>query len=572
MTHLIWHTNAETQVARPSLDSTRSHKIMRGKPFTFLYELSYQKEATAEQESSRVNKRIPMTTYDGTGNQPGWERFPDSEVAVPPGYKLLSAWRKGNELRIHVEPLVRLERCTICGARMKVHDHDEPEAQDWNHGKYAARIIFHRAKRECLGSTKHSRSDLLPGLDLTRHMMSRLRDSLRKHANRTNIDNAEQFKVSDKTVAAVIREEAAKIGERHRTTDVFEILVFDEKPNRGKLHFVVSAPDTTTTILVLPTNDAESIRKELFNFQNRHFVRFIVTDGTNNYDAIIAELYPQAVHIRDLRHFLNDLSDCREEVRRSDWRVALGAEKKALFGRKNFWRDLETEREIDKNGQLFLFQRPDSTVQKANRVHRDFFECVYLAQNATQAASLFWYWAENIPEEIKPFYQAYIERFEKAPDEFFHYWSSGLTSSPGESANSKIAAEIRKGKHLSDEGLAARIVVVDDRKRSKALGSDEISESDVERQAELSTDNSAARSERMAERYRNRKAKVPAADALHGENRKAPSTESDAPIKEPALPDLESISQVSEDGADQSTPRHCRSPWRRPSGVRRFRF
>jgi hypothetical protein len=148
---------------------------------------------------------------------------------------------------------------------------------------------------------------------------------------------------------------------------------------------------------------------------------------------------------------------------------------------------------------------------------------VYLAQNATQAASLFWYWAENIPEEIKPFYQAYIERFEKAPDEFFHYWSSGLTSSPGESANSKIAAEIRKGKHLSDEGLAARIVVVDDRKRSKALGSDEISESDVERQAELSTDNSAARSERMAERYRNRKAKVPAADALPGENRKAPS-------------------------------------------------
>jgi len=545
---------------------------MLWKPFTFALGLSYQREATAAQESSRVNKRIPITTFNGIGNQPSWERFPDSEVAVPPGYKLISAWRQGNDLRIHVEPLLRLESCPICGARMKLHDHQEPEARDWNHGEYAVTIIFHRAKRRCLGPTKHSCSDLLPGVDLTRRMMSRLRNTIRKHANRTNLDNAEQFKISDKTVAAVIREEAAKISERHRTTDVFEILVFDEKPNRGKLHFVASAPDTTTTIVVLPTNDAETIRKELLKFQNRHLVLFIVTDGTNNYDAIIAELYPQAVHIRDLRHFLNDLNECREEVRRSEWRIAAGAEKKALFGRKNFWRDLETEREADNKGQLFLFQRPDSNVHKANRIHRSFFDCVYLAKNATQAASLFWYWAETIPEEIRPFYQTYIERFEKAPDEFFQYWNTGLTSSPGESVNSKIEAEICKRKHLSDEGLAATMVVVDDRKRSKALGADEIAESDAERRAELSTDNSAARSERMAERYRNRKTKAVAADVVPDKDRSAQVIKPSTWTGGPDLPNASCDPPINTDGAEDTIQKHCRSPRLGRSGLWRSRL
>lgn len=517
-----------------------------------------------------MKKRIPSTTFDGKGNLPGWERFPDSEVAAPPGYKLISAWRKGRELRIHVEPLVTLELCPVCGARMTRHDHEEPEAKDWKHGDYAATIIFHRAKRRCLGSVTHTRSDLLPGVDSTRHMMTRLRKYIRKHADRTHLDNAEDLKLIDKTVAGVIREEAEKIAERYRTKEVFEILVFDEKPNRGKLHFVMSAPDkVTTTILVLPTNDAETIRKELLRFQNRHLVRFIVTDGTNNYDAIIAELFPQAVHIRDLHHFLNNLHECREEVRLSEWRMAAGAEKKALFGRKNFWRDLEVTREAGTNGQLFLFQRPDSNVHKANRVHRRFFDFVYLAQNATQAANLFWYWTETIPEEIKSFYQKYIDRFENAPDEFFQYWSTGLTSSPGESANSKIAAEIQKRKHISDQGLSATMTVIDDRKRSRALGSDEISEADADREAELSTENSAARSERMAERYLRRKAKAQTLAVAPEEDPGAQATEPGPGTARGELHDADNYTPVSENRSGETMLKHCRSPRLRQPGYRR---
>ena len=89
-----------------------------------------------------MKKRIPSTTFDVTGNHEGWERFPDSEVAAPPGYELIVAWRKGNELRIHVEPMVHLERCPVCGSRVTLHDYEEPEAKDWNHGDYAATMAL----------------------------------------------------------------------------------------------------------------------------------------------------------------------------------------------------------------------------------------------------------------------------------------------------------------------------------------------------------------------------------------------------------------------------------------------
>jgi hypothetical protein len=58
------------------------------------------------------------TTWDGKENQPGWTAVPKCEVSVAPDYRFISAWGKGNELRIHVEPIFHLEFCPGCGQKL----------------------------------------------------------------------------------------------------------------------------------------------------------------------------------------------------------------------------------------------------------------------------------------------------------------------------------------------------------------------------------------------------------------------------------------------------------------------
>jgi hypothetical protein len=409
-----------------------------------------------------------------------------------------------------------LEVCAVCGTRVTVHSHKDTDLKDWNHGELTFTLVVRRTKRECGGKPQHYRSDPLPGIDLNRHMMARLRNSMRKHANRTNLDNAAQFGVSDKTVGYVIQEEASAIRKRQRTTDVYEILAFDEKPIRGKAHFVASAPDTTTMILILPTNDSDSIRKELSEFQNRECVRIIITDGTNNYDTLISELYPQALHIRDICHLFRDLHQCREEVRLSEWRNAEGAEKKSLFGKMGFWDKLPEDMNVDLDGQAFLLPRAESLVVKAKRVHRNFYDWMYSAHSAAEAQSLFQFWAESIPKELKPFYEAFIARFDGDPDGFFAYWGSGLTNSPAESVNRNIEDAVYKGRRLSPAGLAAKLTVLEDAKRQMKIAENQgVQLVTNDRQSELSIENSLRRSEMMAERHRRRKEKRAAVAATH---------------------------------------------------------
>ncbi|MFZ1085965.1 MAG: transposase [Terracidiphilus sp.] len=455
-------------------------------------------------------KRTGFTSWDGSYVADGWVEKPRHEAAVPPGWEPLRVFVKGRELRIHASSSVHLEYCPACGAGLTRYGFaaPDPEFKDWGQGEYACQLIARRQKYQCCGTPRHIRSDPLPGLDGKRHMTVRFRNSLRKHADRTNRENAKQHKLDDKTVANVKKDFVSEIFVKQRTTDRFLWVCFDEKRIYGKLHFVMSDGYTSTMIMLLDTDNPEQIREELEKFENLSFVKFVSTDGTNKYDNIIRDFFPTAIHLRDPFHLLGNLHDCREDVRLHEWRLAIGEDKDALRGRKDFWAKIDGSTYWDEKEQQRLFPHHTPLVFAANRVHLSFLNWWHSAHNPVDAANFFDDWAQKIPSEIRPFYEKFIAFVEGRRDEVFQYWATGMTNSPAEAVMRNIQAEIDKGRRYSEPGFTTTMVIKEDLKRRGALGiGDDPSPLDLDRESELSILNSQTRSAEMARRFHNRLSK-----------------------------------------------------------------
>lgn len=465
------------------------------------------------------------TTWNGVGNEPGWESIPTAEVAGPPGWNVLSAFIKGKELRIHVEPKVAIENCSTCGAPLTKLGFEDSEFVDSPQREWSAKLIAHQQQYECAGPIKHYPGNWSPGIDSNRRMTVRARNGLRKSADRTDTANAEQYGISDKTVAAVHKDYATQIAARQRSTDKYIFLIFDEKVRNGKKHFQMTDGITHTLLEFLDTNDPEEIKKVLLTYENREFVKYISLDFTGDYESLFP-LYPNARPGRDPFHLFGNLHLCREAVRKDAYQRATEEGKPALRGRLGFWQDVNDPNWIGQQQNLF---GDAPLISEANLAYLRFRDWWYFASDSADAAKQFEYWVKTIPEPIRPHFQNLIDTVRKYADEVFLYHDTGITSGPGEGANRNIQREIDKGRNLSDAGLDAKMKVREERKRRQALlAQNAPSELDINREAELSVENSKARSERMKkilEEARKRKHAKPTEETTEGDTT---STEKEA--------------------------------------------
>jgi transposase len=443
-------------------------------------------------------KPVRQTTWDGKGDKPGWAKVPECEANVAPGYHFLCAWTKGTELRIHVEPIFHLEYCPGCGQKLTpTGSYYEPEIVDSRQRDLSCKLIVHRARYDCPTKDCPGRSDPLPGVDEKRLMTRRAINGMRRKAKRPASDIAKEYKVSDKTVSAVFLDFATEIIKKQKTTDRYVIIAFDEKNIGGEKNCVLHEAIAHTILIIFENDDPDTIKAELKTYENRSFVRYILVDGTKNYDKIFAELYPNAIVIRDIWHLLKELHKCRENVRRAAFRAAKGKARKSLRGRKDFWRDVsDTARWIGEQGDLLVPGPP--IVSEANGFYFAFIALWRAARSREEAAQFYDYWVSRIPASLLPYFQPFINYVEPRRDEVFAYFELGWSTGGAESSNRNIEDEQNQGRSYSHEGLDARIRVQEYFKRLIALIDPGTELGPViSREEELSIEASIERSERM---------------------------------------------------------------------------
>lgn len=443
-------------------------------------------------------RRTGHTTWDGKDNEPGWSAVDESEVSVLPGHKFLSAWTNGTELRIHVEPIFHLEFCPGCGQQLTASgSYDDPEFVDSTQRELSCKVIVHRTRYNCKTQNCHGRSDPMPGVDGDRLMTRRAIKGIRRKAKRPAVDTAKEYKVSDKTVSGILMDFATEILLKQKTTDRYPIIAFDEKNIQGKKHCCIYDAITHSILAIIRNDDVETIKAELKSYQNRAFVKYILVDGTSKYDRIFAELYPQAIIVRDFWHLLKELHKCRENTRLAAYQAAKGKKKKEVRGRKNFWAKVDDKGHwIGQQGDL-LAPKPPS-VAEANELYWTFIALCRSAKNREEAAECFDYWCSRIPSSSLPYFQPFINYVEPRRDQFFAYFALGWTTGGAESSNRNLEDEANQGRNFDHPGLDARMRVQEFFKRQLALTDPgTLLGPVISREEELSIEGSIQRDERM---------------------------------------------------------------------------
>lgn len=405
-----------------------------------------------------------------------------------------------SEVQIHVRAVLEPDQCPVCRAELEMYSSRTPSFRDVKQGEYTSVLVVHRRQYMCRGPVRHFIGQPLPGIDIKRDMTVRLIQFIRNNPDLTNVKLAEEVGVSDKTVAGVHLDHAAEIENRQKAFDVYLALGWDEKRIDGVDYFVLVDLVTRTYINMLKGNDHETIRKELEQYRHRDRVGLIVIDMHNDYSWLARELFANAFVIYDAFHVMDKLDECREQVRVDAWKIATGDAKAILHDRKHFWQSLDKPAAWD-GQQSDLFQTMPS-IMEAHNTYKAFLSFWRSARNSREATSLFDFWAGHIPTGVAPYFEQFIKAVNERRDEVFQYFETGATAGPTEAVNRNIQAELDKGRGYSYEGLAARLKARDEVKRQQQLdvmnGKGDTTEEILrQREVQMSTDGSLARSEKM---------------------------------------------------------------------------
>lgn len=436
----------------------------------------------------------------GKRKSTSWVNVSQSEVSVPPGYDFLSARRNKSEVQIHVRAVLEPDRCPVCGAELEMYSSRTPSFRDVKQGEFTSVIIVHRRQYMCRGPVRHFIGQPLPGIDIKRDMTVRLVQFIRNNPDLTNVKLAEEVGVSDKTVAGVHLDHAAEIEVRQKAFEVYLALGWDEKRIDGVDYFVLVDLVTRTYITMIEGNDHETIRRELEQYKHRDRVGLIVIDMHNDYSWLARELFANAFVIYDAFHVVDKLDECREQIRVDAWHIATGDAKAILHDRKHFWTNLDKPAAWD-GQQSDLFQTMPS-IMEAHNTYKAFLSFWRSARNSREATSLFDFWTEHIPAGVRSYFEQFIRAVNERRDEVFRYFDTRATAGPTEAVNRNIQAELDKGRGYSYEGLAARLKAKDEVKRQRQLDAengkgDTTEEILRQREVQMSTDGSLARSEKM---------------------------------------------------------------------------
>ena len=397
--------------------------------------------------------------------------IPPGQIGAVPGFATLSVKEGKRSYEFTVEPEVHSAGC-IYSPCTELETKMVKDGRKWMSfadlpisGKICT-VRVHRQRYRCLECGR-THSDPLPGIDARRRLSRRLVEYVRKSANRTQIDLAEEVGVSPKTIDNVIADFAAEINQQ-RCSVLPEVLGIDEIYLGPKIHCVLTDIGKGTHFRLLENNLDEKIKDELKKYPNRDDVLAVAMDMTGRYRDIVEEVLPKATVIIDLFHVFQRADECRESVRIAAAKMSTEPGKTALRSRKGFWDRFDVE---DGWGgvQDSLFGPHLPSLAMAHRVYVDFCALLRTSKTAWECAQRYDDWVVRLPSEIRPFFQRLVNSVEKFRDEIFAYAELGLTNGFTEGNNGSIRNQFRRAPRSSYRTLSATLAARAERKLQRQV-------------------------------------------------------------------------------------------------------
>lgn len=451
-----------------------------------------------------------MARQHGKPNESLWQKIPAEQIAVPAGYAYLDARATEKELEITIKVMSPLKCCSLCetGKGLLVKNGTaELRLRDAPQGNRRCTLVIIRQRYTCKDDAHHFPSDPLPGIEDGHGWTQRLTRHLRGFANRTNLDNAAETGLSDKSVAIIHAEHAAEIDGRQKHLGKYWAVGLDEKYIYGIACFVFVDLVAREYIDLLKDNSLTTIESSLLLYQHRDLVEIVVIDMNNSYAEVAARLFPNACIIYDFFHVVAMAAECREDVRIAAWRLANANDRPLFSDRKAFWKRFDNcEDWIGQQGLLFEDQYPP--VLHAYKHYRLFLDLLRSSTDPIDAACRFDFWVASMPPRLEPYFRKVVNAIEQRRDGVFGYFLEGATNGPTEAVNRNIQSEVDKGRGYGFRGLNERMKCKAEIKRQRArdlLNSGTVGPADnAGYSSDLSIEASLKRTERMRAKCKKR--------------------------------------------------------------------
>ena len=430
--------------------------------------------------------------------------IPPGRIGAVPGFATLSVREGKRSYEFTVEPEVHSTGC-IYSPCTELDSKTVKDGRKWMSfadlpisGKTCT-VRVHRQRYRCLDCGR-THSDPLPGIDSRRRLSCRLVSFIRKNANRTQIDLAEEVGVSPKTINNVIADFAAEINQQ-RCSVLPEVLGIDEIYLGPNIHCVLTDVEKGIHFRLLEDNGDKTIKDELSKYPNRDAVRAVAMDMTGRYRAIVEEVFPNATVIVDLFHVFQKADECRESVRIAAAKLSAAPDRAALRSRKGFWDQFNVRGRWD-GVQDSLFGPHLPSLGMAHRVYVEFCVILRTSKSAWECAQRYDNWAERIPSEMRRFFRPLVNSVKEYRDEIFAYAELGLTNGFTEGNNGSIRNQFRRAPRSSYQTFSATLAARAERKHQRQVAddsSDEVNGTNITN-LDPSLAASIERSKRMAER------------------------------------------------------------------------
>ena len=285
---------------------------------------------------------------------------------------------------------------------------------------------------KCKSVFTHEFEDFVEGRQFTK----RLYDQIKVDAfYRKFTEVAEDFGISDTTVADIFDEYAAELEARYEAPTVGSWLAIDEKHVGHKMRGVFVDGNSGRILEVTEDNKLPTVKKTIMGFKGYENIKYITTDMANSYRSVIEDIFGCKVTlIVDKWHVLNDLSTkishCRTKIIEY-----LNDELKKEADKKVLQRKLEVKKLVTDNGYLFKFgdeklaEKPIrlqilgevcKTFPEFNhlRLLKEGFELIYDCQDRESAEMVFDQWCDLVPPSGKNQIEAWEEKY-KVPSKLF---------------------------------------------------------------------------------------------------------------------------------------------------------
>lgn len=335
-------------------------------------------------------------------------------------------------LLVECEPEFPMKQCPVCKKHYQVSKNGYTQyprlIHDVNVGLQQVDLSVKVPKyvcKSCNAVFTHEFDSFVEGRQFTKRLYEQIKvDSF----YRKFTEVAEEFGISDTTVADIFDEYTFELEAHRQAPEVGTWLAIDEKHVNHKMRGVFVDGDSGRLLELTEDNSLPTVKKAIMSFKGYENVKFVTTDMANSYRTVIEDIYGSSVTmIVDKWHVLHDLSTKISKCRSAIIEY-LGTEIKKEEDETVRKRKLDVKKLATDNGYLFKFG-DEKLIEKPIRLQilsevcktfpefnhlrllKEGFELIYDCQDRESAEQVFDQWCDLVPPSGKKQIEAWEAKY-----------------------------------------------------------------------------------------------------------------------------------------------------------------